>query len=141
MLSTTLGRVVSLKTNGVNAPMSNSNFFPLTNDLMFKILFVKEPKLLISILNSVLFPEKEHQVREITILNPELSSSSPDEKRSYLDIRAKDENGKIFHVEVQVAHQSSFVKRSLYYLSKKLSQVKHIEYNEKLKRKLSEIRP
>lgn len=108
---------------------------------MFKILFVKEPKLLISILNSVLFPEKEHQVREITILNPELSSSSPDEKRSYLDIRAKDENGKIFHVEVQVAHQSSFVKRSLYYLSKKLSQVKHIEYNEKLKRKLSEIRP
>ncbi|EMM81558.1 hypothetical protein LEP1GSC037_0130, partial [Leptospira interrogans str. 2006001854] len=38
----------------------SKNFFPLTNDLMFKILFVKEPDLLISILNSVLFTDGEH---------------------------------------------------------------------------------
>ncbi|WP_232724683.1 Rpn family recombination-promoting nuclease/putative transposase, partial [Leptospira noguchii] len=88
-----------------------------TNDLMFKILFVKEPDLLISILNSVLFPDGEHTIRNIKILNPELVGSSPNDKRSYLDIRAQDEDGKIFHVEIQVAHQSSFVKRSLYYLS------------------------
>ncbi|UML82961.1 Rpn family recombination-promoting nuclease/putative transposase (plasmid) [Leptospira interrogans] len=93
------------------------NFFPLTNDLMFKILFVKEPDLLISILNSVLFTDGEHTIRNIKILNPELVGSSPNDKRSYLDIRAQDEDGKIFHVEIQVAHQSSFVKRSLYYLS------------------------
>ncbi|EMI71702.1 hypothetical protein LEP1GSC072_1086 [Leptospira noguchii str. Bonito] len=84
---------------------------------MFKILFVKEPDLLISILNSVLFPDGEHTIRNIKILNPELVGSSPNDKRSYLDIRAQDEDGKIFHVEIQVAHQSSFVKRSLYYLS------------------------
>ncbi|EKO15522.1 Rpn family recombination-promoting nuclease/putative transposase [Leptospira kirschneri] len=95
----------------------SKNFFPLTNDLMFKILFVKEPDLLISILNSVLFPDGEHTIRNIKILNPELVGSSPNDKRSYLDIRAQDEDGKIFHVEIQVAHQSSFVKRSLYYLS------------------------
>ncbi|EMN83334.1 hypothetical protein LEP1GSC107_0816 [Leptospira interrogans serovar Grippotyphosa str. UI 12769] len=84
---------------------------------MFKILFVKEPDLLISILNSVLFTDGEHTIRNIKILNPELVGSSPNDKRSYLDIRAQDEDGKIFHVEIQVAHQSSFVKRSLYYLS------------------------
>ncbi|KWV22101.1 hypothetical protein LA733_3530 [Leptospira interrogans] len=80
-------------------------------------MFVKEPDLLISILNSVLFPDGEHTIRNIKILNPELVGSSPNDKRSYLDIRAQDEDGKIFHVEIQVAHQSSFVKRSLYYLS------------------------
>ncbi|WP_016761960.1 Rpn family recombination-promoting nuclease/putative transposase [Leptospira kirschneri] len=95
----------------------SKNFFPLTNDLMFKILFVKEPELLISMLNSVLFPDGEHTIRNFKILNPELVGSSPNDKRSYLDIRAQDEDGKIFHVEIQVAHQSSFVKRSLYYLS------------------------
>ncbi|EKR71445.1 hypothetical protein LEP1GSC041_0011 [Leptospira noguchii str. 2006001870] len=84
---------------------------------MFKILFVKEPDLLISILNSVLFPDGEHTIRNIKILNPELVGFSPNDKRSYLDIRAQDEDGKIFHVEIQVAHQSSFIKRSLYYLS------------------------
>ncbi|UPY81083.1 Rpn family recombination-promoting nuclease/putative transposase (plasmid) [Leptospira weilii] len=93
------------------------SFLPLTFDWMFKVLFVKEPNLLISILNSVLFPGKEHQVQELTILNPELPGSYPNDKRSYLDIRAKDQAGNIFHVEVQILHQSSFVKRSLYYLS------------------------
>ncbi|EMN25356.1 hypothetical protein LEP1GSC065_2301 [Leptospira kirschneri serovar Sokoine str. RM1] len=65
----------------------------------------------------MLFPDGEHTIRNIKILNPELVGSSPNDKRSYLDIRAQDEDGKIFHVEIQVAHQSSFVKRSLYYLS------------------------
>ncbi|EMY77168.1 hypothetical protein LEP1GSC060_1957 [Leptospira weilii serovar Ranarum str. ICFT] len=68
-------------------------------------------------LNSILFPNQEHQIQEVTILNPEIPKLSPQNKKSYLDIRAKDETGRIFHVEVQVAHQSSFVKRSLYYLS------------------------
>ncbi|EQA78868.1 Rpn family recombination-promoting nuclease/putative transposase [Leptospira alstonii] len=93
------------------------NFLPLTSDWMFKTLFVKEPKLLISMLNDVIFTNQEHQIREITILNPELSGELPNDKRSYLDIRAKDETGRNFHVEIQVAHENSFVKRSLYYLS------------------------
>nr|WP_061235462.1 Rpn family recombination-promoting nuclease/putative transposase [Leptospira weilii] len=84
---------------------------------MFKTLFVKEPKLLISMLNSVIFATQEHWIRELTILNPELTGELPKDKRSYLDIRAKDETGRIFHVEIQVAHENSFVKRSLYYLS------------------------
>ncbi len=80
-------------------------------------MFVKEPKLLISMLNSVIFATQEHWIRELTILNPELTGELPKDKRSYLDIRAKDETGRIFHVEIQVAHENSFVKRSLYYLS------------------------
>nr|WP_061219511.1 Rpn family recombination-promoting nuclease/putative transposase [Leptospira weilii] len=84
---------------------------------MFKTLFVKEPQLLISMLNSVIFANQEHWIREITILNPELTGPSAKDKRSYLDIRAQDETGRIFHVEIQVAHENSFVKRSLYYLS------------------------
>ncbi|EMJ91627.1 PD-(D/E)XK nuclease family transposase domain protein, partial [Leptospira alstonii serovar Sichuan str. 79601] len=67
-------------------------------------------------LNDVIFTNQEHQIREITILNPELSGELPNDKRSYLDIRAKDETGRNFHVEIQVAHENSFVKRSLYYL-------------------------
>ncbi len=92
-------------------------FFPLTNDLVFKSLFVEEPKLSSSILTCILYPLGEHRVEEITILNPELPTDYPGDRRSYLDLRAVDEAGKIFHVEIQVAHQSSFVKRSLYYLS------------------------
>nr|WP_061249866.1 Rpn family recombination-promoting nuclease/putative transposase [Leptospira alstonii] len=84
---------------------------------MFKTLFVKEPKLLISMLNSVIFTNKEHRIQEITILNPELTGTSRNDKRSYLDIRAKDETDRNFHVEIQVAHENSFVKRGLYYLS------------------------
>ncbi|EQA80446.1 hypothetical protein LEP1GSC193_4099 [Leptospira alstonii serovar Pingchang str. 80-412] len=84
---------------------------------MFKTLFVKEPKLLISMLNSVIFANKEHRIQEITILNPELTGTSRNDKRSYLDIRAKDETDRNFHVEIQVAHENSFVKRGLYYLS------------------------
>ncbi|EMJ65553.1 hypothetical protein LEP1GSC051_2984 [Leptospira sp. P2653] len=68
-------------------------------------------------LNSVIFATQEHWIRELTILNPELTGELPKDKRSYLDIRAKDETGRIFHVEIQVAHENSFVKRSLYYLS------------------------
>ncbi|WP_456297469.1 Rpn family recombination-promoting nuclease/putative transposase [Leptospira alstonii] len=93
------------------------NFLPLTSDWMFKTLFVKEPKLLISMLNSVIFANKEHRIQEITILNPELTGTSRNDKRSYLDIRAKDETDRNFHVEIQVAHENSFVKRGLYYLS------------------------
>ncbi|EQA36630.1 PD-(D/E)XK nuclease family transposase domain protein [Leptospira inadai serovar Lyme str. 10] len=73
-------------------------FFPLTNDLVFKSLFVEEPKLLSSILTSVLYPNGDHRVEEITILNPELPTDYPGDKRSYLDLRARDESGKIFHV-------------------------------------------
>ncbi len=68
-------------------------------------------------LNSVIFANKEHRIQEITILNPELTGTSRNDKRSYLDIRAKDETDRNFHVEIQVAHENSFVKRGLYYLS------------------------
>ncbi|WCL51382.1 Rpn family recombination-promoting nuclease/putative transposase [Leptospira sp. GIMC2001] len=92
-------------------------FFPLTNDLVFKSVFTKDPKLLISLINCILFPERKREIEELIILNPEIPTSFSKDKRSILDIRAKDTEGREFQVEVQVGFQGVFIKRSIFYLA------------------------
>jgi predicted transposase/invertase (TIGR01784 family) len=93
------------------------NLIPLTNDLAFKLVFTKEPKLLISLLNAVLFPRGGNQVKKIQILNPEIYPEVVRNKKSALDIRAEDSRKRKFHVEVQVGYQSLYIKRAIVYLA------------------------
>lgn len=75
-------------------------------DLAFKKLFGSEENkdLLISFINSIL--TEEEQVKDITIKNPYNISSYLNGKMSILDIKAVDEKGKWYDIEIQVAPQS-----------------------------------
>lgn len=87
-------------------------------DFAFKKLFGSEEnkELLISFINSVL--SEQEQIRDITIKNPYNISNYIHGKMSILDIKAVDEKGKWYDIEIQVAPQIFYDKRSLYYWAK-----------------------
>jgi predicted transposase/invertase (TIGR01784 family) len=91
---------------------------PLSNDFVFKAVLAKHPDLLIDLLNS--FPEfsGEHQLRSLTVLNPDLPGTFKEEKHSILDIKAVSLNGDKFLIEMQAAPQIFFTKRVVFYWSK-----------------------
>lgn len=95
-------------------------------DIAFKKIFgVEENKdLLISLINSIV--SAEDHVAEVTLLNPYNAQNFANDKLSILDIKAKGENGKLFNIEIQIADETNYDKRTLYYWGKL--------YTEQLKR-------
>ncbi len=91
------------------------------NDLVFKKLFATEENkdLLISLINAIL--PKNEQVLEIELKNPYQVSDYITGKNSVLDIKAKDENGIFYDIEVQIQHYDFFAKRMLFYWAKMFS--------------------
>jgi len=87
-------------------------------DIAFKKIFgVEENKdLLISFINSVV--SKEDQVSSVTILNPYNPKNFKKDKLSILDIKAENENGKRFNIEIQISDEADYDKRALYYWAK-----------------------
>ena len=67
-------------------------------------------------LNAILKLEGDQRIREVTIINPYLLPRVAGEKASIIDVRAKDEKGKQFVVEMQVADVDGFDKRVQYYI-------------------------
>jgi len=90
-------------------------------DLVFKKLFGTEQNinLLKSLVNSIL-PENE-QVTTLELKNPYNPSDYLSGKISYLDIKATDENGKWYDIEIQVAPYDFFGFRLLFYWAKMYS--------------------
>ncbi|SHK61870.1 Rpn family recombination-promoting nuclease/putative transposase [Tepidibacter formicigenes] len=91
-------------------------------DFVFKKLFGSEENkdILISFINSVL--SKENQVKDIKLKNPYNLSSYIKGKMSILDIKAVDEKGIWYDIEMQIAEQSFYDKRALYYWAKVYSE-------------------
>lgn len=87
-------------------------------DFAFKKLFGSEENkdLLMSFINSVL-PENE-QINYIELRNPYNLANFLNDKMSILDVKASDENGTWYDIEIQVAPQSYYDKRALYYWAK-----------------------
>jgi predicted transposase/invertase (TIGR01784 family) len=87
-------------------------------DLAFKKLFGSEENkdLLLSFINSIL--TEEEQIKDIIIKNPYNISNYINGKMSILDIKAVDEKGKWYDIEIQVAPQTFYDKRALYYWAK-----------------------
>ena len=112
-------------------------FINPTNDYAFKRIFgnEKHPRVLIDFLNAILdFPE-DQRIIEIKILNPLQAPTIEEFKETLLDIRAKDEKGQSFIVEMQVEPQESFAKRALYYTSSAyVHQLKKAEKYNRLKK-------
>jgi predicted transposase/invertase (TIGR01784 family) len=95
-------------------------FVDVKNDIAFRKIFGNEKKkvILISFLNAVLGLEGKDRIREVTLLNPFQLPRIAGEKSSIIDVKATDEKGSTFIVEMQVAEPAGFDKRVLYYTSK-----------------------
>ena len=102
------------------------------NDLAFKKIFGNENKkeILISFLNSVLDFKDEKTIVEVTLDNPYQLPDIKELKETILDIKATNQNGDKFIVEMQKKDLSNFDKRSLYYTSK--AYVSQIEKGEEI---------
>ena len=87
-------------------------------DLAFKKIFgVEENKdLLIALINSIV--SKEDQVEDLTLLNPYNPQNFVHDKLSILDIKAKGADGHLFNIEIQLADESNYEHRALYYWGK-----------------------
>ena len=102
------------------------------NDLAFKKIFGNENKkeILISFLNSVLDFKDEKTIVSVTLDNPYQLPDIQELKETILDIKATNQNGDKFIVEMQKKDLSNFAKRSLYYTSK--AYVSQIEKGEEI---------
>ena len=86
-------------------------------DYAFKFLFGNEQNTqpLIHLLHAVLNPTPEEQIAEVQILNPFSAKMAMDEKLSILDIKARDQSGRYFNVEMQMLAKPGLRQRIPYY--------------------------
>jgi len=86
-------------------------------DLVFKKIFGTEQNknVLKSLINSVL--PKDEQIVEVTIKNPYNETEFVGDKLSIVDIKASDEKGRWYDIEIQVKEQKYYGKRAIFYLS------------------------
>jgi predicted transposase/invertase (TIGR01784 family) len=89
-------------------------------DYAFKHLFGREVNrsILIDVLNAVLEPPAGERILGLELLNPFNPKESLDDKLSILDIKARDQTGRQFNVEMQILAFPAYDKRILYYASK-----------------------
>src|SRR5262249_16304814 len=73
-------------------------------DYAFKHLFGREATrpILINVLDNVLNPAPGHQIGDVELLNPFNPKEALDDKLSILDIKARDQAGRQFNVEMQM---------------------------------------
>ena len=97
-----------------------TRFADPTVDFAFKRIFGTEKykDATINLLNGLI---PELRISDISFINTELIGESQDSKKSVIDIRAKDDDGKEFIIEMQKASQKHFRERSLFYASKVVS--------------------
>jgi predicted transposase/invertase (TIGR01784 family) len=83
-------------------------------DIAFKKLFgVEENKdLLISLINSIV--SKEDEVEDVELLNPYNPKNFKKDKLSILDIKARNKQGALYNIEMQIANEGDYDKRALY---------------------------
>ena len=89
-------------------------------DYAFKKLFGSEANkpLLIALLNAVLRAYLTELIVDVEILNPFNEKDLLDDKLSILDIKARDRNGRLYNIEMEMAAAKAYPKRILYYWSK-----------------------
>ena len=87
-------------------------------DFVFKKLFSSEENksILIAFINAVRVDDAP--IVDVTILNPYNQKSRMSDKESILDVKAVDEMGRYYNIEMQVSYPISYHKRALYYWAK-----------------------
>ena len=86
-------------------------------DFAFKLIFGREQNkdILISLLNSILEDYQPRPIASIEILNPFGSKEYERDKLTILDIRARDDKGEFYNIEMQITDQYYYNKRATYY--------------------------
>jgi predicted transposase/invertase (TIGR01784 family) len=110
-------------------------FADVKNDIAFRKIFGNQNKkeVLISFLNAILDFEEKHKITDVNILNPYQLPKFRDGKATIIDVKAKDQSGREFIVEMQVADAFGFSKRVLYYTSQGyVSQIDRGEFYDRL---------
>ena len=109
-------------------------FADITNDIAFRKIFGNDSKKksLISFLNAVIDLPRNEQIIDVEITNPYQLGKLSDGNATIVDVKAKDEKGNVFIVEMQVASFDFFHKRILYYTSQGyVSQIdKGVQYDK-----------
>jgi predicted transposase/invertase (TIGR01784 family) len=92
-------------------------FADIKNDIAFRKIFGNETKteILISFLNAILKPEGTKQIVWVEILNPYQLPRMAGSKTTILDVRAKDQAGNFYMVEMQVTDKKGLDKRITFY--------------------------
>jgi predicted transposase/invertase (TIGR01784 family) len=93
--------------------------YRFTNDVLFKMLFVRYPKLLKRLVSELL-GIAEDSIREFEIKNPEIPPESLGDKFCRLDINMT-VNGQRVDLEIQVRDRGDFPERTLYYWAREYS--------------------
>lgn len=101
-------------------------FVDVKNDIAFRKIFGNENRkeTLISFLNAILDFHGDQRITKVTILNPYQLPKLKGGKVTIIDVKATDQAGRIYIVEMQVADIDGFDKRVLYYSSKSYSDLR-----------------
>lgn len=93
-------------------------------DIVFKKVYGSDSStdLTVSLINAVLETFAAHRVVEVEVLNPYSERMTMDDKLSILDIKARDLDGWLFNVEMQMLAVAVLAPRLLYYWAKVYSQ-------------------
>lgn len=109
-------------------------FVDVTNDIAFRKIFGNANKktALVSFLNAVIDRPQNDRIVDVEITNPYQLAKLSSGKSTIVDVKARDEKGNVFIVEMQVAELEFFHKRILYYTSQSyVSQIdKGMGYNK-----------
>ncbi len=109
-------------------------FVDITNDIAFRKIFGNDTKkkTLVSFLNAVIALPEGKQIIDVSIINPYQLGKLSGGKSTIVDVKAKDQNGNVFIVEMQIAEFDYFHKRIMYYTSQSyVSQIdKGVAYSQ-----------
>ncbi len=109
-------------------------------DLVFKKLFGSEENkdILLSLINAIL--PLNQQIAEIILKNPYNVSDYADGKLSILDIKAQDENGVLYDIEMQIRGSDFYGRRTLFYWAKMFgSQLDYINSFDTANEQIAEL--
>ncbi|MGN7610824.1 Rpn family recombination-promoting nuclease/putative transposase [Magnetococcales bacterium HHB-1] len=89
-----------------------------TVDCVFKALFAtpQNKNLLVNFLNAVISPPSEQKIKTVDILNPYNEKEFSSDKLSIVDIKARDERGELYQVEIQLSTYGALRARMIYTL-------------------------
>jgi predicted transposase/invertase (TIGR01784 family) len=85
-------------------------------DCVFKALLGKEENsnLLVHFLNAVLGDELSESIVSVVIINPYNDKEFLDDKLTIVDVKANDQSGRIFQIEIQLAYYTDLPARMIY---------------------------
>ncbi len=87
-------------------------------DLVFKALFSQDTELLTDLINAVLNRPDKERITSVELMNPGVLPETAVQKFIILDIRAEDNSGQLYDIEMQVRKYDDYNQRTLYYLSR-----------------------